>query len=143
MTISSTIIADPDAARELQELNALHLDLALTQARIDAAIERLLEAGPSSVLTVPRYSVEGNDGILPGSPAHVIREEKREGGPDGATWTKRRVHTVERCDGRWCHEDRRARRGGDTEFWFAYEGLWRLTAWRDGEAILVREAASA
>ena len=137
MTISSTIIADSDAARELQELNALHLDLALTQARIDAAIERLIDTDAETLrvfsLDHPRAD------MLPGSRVHVLYEEWK----DHRLSPKHSAHLADSCPGHWCHADGKPRSfGGDPVITFAFRGEWILAGWDGRHGILVKEASA-
>lgn len=136
MTISSTIIADSDAARELQELNALHLDLALTQARIDAAIERLIDADAE---TLRVFTIDDRANVLTGNRMHVLLEEWH----GGHSKTKYSAHSADSCPGHWCHADGEPRWfGRDKDITFAFRGEWILAGWDGGHGILVKEASA-
>lgn len=131
--MTKTMIPQTEAARELQELNALHLDLALTQARIDAAIERLIDTDAE---TLRVFSFDGPKDMLPGSRVHVLYEVWK----DGRLKPKHSAHLADSCPGHWCHADGKPRSfGGDPVITFAFRGEWILAGWDDDHAVLVRE----
>lgn len=125
------------AARELQELNLLHLEQALLKARIDAAILRLLDTDTE---TLRVSDIDDRKNVLTGSRMHVLLEEWRGDFPK----TKHSAHTADACPGHWCHADGEPRWfGRDDNITFAFRGEWVLAAWDDTDAILVREEAAA
>lgn len=127
-----------DAQRELQELNALHLEQALIQARIDAALDRL---SSDETLTLKAYSVDNKSAVLPGSRVHVLLEKWHR-----SEFRKEvhRAHLVEDCNAHWCHADGEPRSmPGEPEFTWAYRGEHVVAGWRDGDAILVRAEVTA
>lgn len=136
--MTMTMLSQTEAQRELCELNALHLEQALLQARIDAALKRLLDTDAE---TMRVYSFDGQArDLLPGSRMHVLHEEWK----DGRLSPKDSAHDADNCPGHWCHADGRPRSfREDPVISFAFRGTWILAGWDDREAVLVREEVAA
>ena len=136
---TKAIVAETEAQRELAELNALHIEQALIQARIAAAIDRLLDTDAE---TLRVSSIDGRDALLPGSHVHVLHEVWTDGRRDAMS-----AHDADTCHFRWCSNPigevvtaERAR-GSVPGIGFAFEGTWLLAAYDGRDAVLVREVA--
>jgi len=144
----TNLIADPkiahaEAQRELRELNALHVERALIDARLTAALERLEQSG------VPTMRVDRHDGRvrdelpMPGSRVHLLRE----------VWTNDKLDNISFHDAAdcpfpwWCSnpvgELVMAERGKRDQpgIGFAYEGMWLLAGYFGKTALVVGENA--
>lgn len=131
--------APTEAEREVREINALNMQLAFDRARLDAAVERLLDTD-AETLAIPTCYVEGRPKPLTGSKVHIVHEEWT----DGRLRPLDRVHAIEDCPGYWCHKDGQPRRFKPRDgISFAFRGEWQLVAYSGDNAILLRDEVSA
>lgn len=139
MTVVTTL-PQTEAQRELCELNALHLEQALLQARIDAALLRLLDT--DAAMRIPRIAVHmsrevDRAALLPGTVMHALHEQ----------WLGKfkksilTAHPADSCNTVWC--DDKARAAVDPEFTFTFRGVWIFAGWIDEDAVIVREEVTA
>lgn len=135
--MTMTMLSQTEAQRELCELNALHLEQALLQARIAAATTRLIETGTTRTV---RWFDGDRMALLPGSRIHVLREVWTDSRRDKFT-----THDADSCTYRWCSNPigevlvaERATRHRPG-IGFAFEGSWIFAAHADDSLVLVRE----
>lgn len=123
-----------EAQREVREINALTMQIALDRARLDAAVDRLLDTDAETLKVATCY-VAGLPKPLPGSKVHVLRQ----GWTDGRWRPSDHVHAIEECPGHLCVSEGETQSVGD-DLLFTFRGEWTLVAYTDADAILLQAA---